>query len=789
MSIGSASERGYGGPVTVTVTVEDGEITGVEAEGGSETDGFGSLALEKLPAAMTAAGSVKVDAVAGATITSEAILAAAERALAAASGGGPGAADGAEDADGAGDSIVRMAPGEYTNSVWAFSFKKKMTVTVKVDDQRILGIYISDNGEYTPVLRNAKQLLIPRILESQSISVDAISGATGTSNGIRNAVTRGLKQALAAAGSPESAIRRFRKPPEMKPARTEVLECDVLVIGMGGTGSAAAMSAAETQKAMGRPVSVLAIEKAGKYGGTSALTSEMMAVNPPRFMKEHNNEVASMQLGTFVRPLDDVRTDKSVYVDREELKRDWMAYTRGDAKEELIDLMLDESGKTLDWLRYEHGFFFGKPQFGVEPSAHYYLVYQYNGSFMDNKHVIAGYFDQLWHDYESLGGRYLLETEALGLLVDDDGGICGARARRYDGLVYTIRAKAVVIGTGGFAGNGEMTTELLREDYFPLKGKWRLVGMSQNDGKMIQSALDNGAGTYNISVAPITHIGGPRYYYHAYETRVEKMAQKETGEVRFDTVTKRVPGEEIIALDDVPQIMTLSGNVISVNRFGKRFVNERGLGFLQPWRGGVEFYSLWTHKQIERVRTTGFDFVQTGSFVSQGGVPVLYPIENIFEIVKLAMEMGEAYKGDTVGELAAALRIDPATLLVTIRAYNGYCETGVDEEYGKETRYLRPFGEDEGPFYAFLGAPYCYSTTGGLDVNGKLQVLKKDGVTPLRGLYAAGTDCLGTLLTEKDAYVTYGGLAQGWAFTSGRIAGENAAGEAAVGENAAGEAE
>ncbi len=72
-------------------------------------------------------------------------------------------------------------------------------------------------------------------------------------------------------------------------------------------------------------------------------------------------------------------------------------------------------------------------------------------------------------------------------------------------------------------------------------------------------------------------------------------------------------------------IMAISGNVLSVNRFGKRFTNEWGLGFLQPWRGGVEFYSLWTHEQLERVRTFGFDVVQTGSFLSQGGVRCTIP--------------------------------------------------------------------------------------------------------------------------------------------------------------------
>jgi fumarate reductase flavoprotein subunit len=757
---GTAVAQGFGGPVAVTVTVAGGKITEVVAEGADETAGSGSIAIDKLPKSIVAANSLEVDAITGATVSSNAVLAAAEQAYAIAKNQENDAAP------------PIMAPGIYTNSAWAFSVRKKMEVSVLVDEKRILDIHVGENGETMPILKNAKELLIPRIIGSQSIAVDAISGATSSSNGIKAAAALGLRQALAKGGSPASAMQSFMKAPSKATGAAETLDCDILVIGMGGTGAAAAMSAAESQKSKGRPVSVLAIDKAGKYGGTSSVTSEMMAINPPRFMKEHGCEVASYQLGTFPRPLDDVRQDKQTYVDRAELKKEWLDYTCGDAKEELIDLMLDNSGHTLDWLQYKHGFFFGKPQFGVEPSAHYYLVYQYNGSYMDNKHVISGYFDQIWHDFESLGGRYMLETEACALIVDGSGRVSGATARRYDGAEYQINAKAVILGTGGFAGNNRMTTELLQEDLFPLKGAWRLVGMHQNDGKMIQAALDCGAGAYNISVPPIVHIGGPRYYYHAFETTSAKMDRQKSDEVDFNTTVKRVEGEEIIALDDVPMIMALSGNVLSVNRYGKRFCDEWGLAFLQPWRGGVEFYSLWSQDQVDKVRAEGFDFVSTGSFVSQGGVPVRYPIPNIDDVVGKAIEMGEARKADSIEALAAELGIDPAALRDTVDAYNEYCRAGEDLEFGKDARYLRLLGQ--GPYYAFLGAPYCYSTTGGLNVNAKLQVLKTDGMTPVPGLYAAGTDCLGTLLTEKNAYVTYGGLAQGWAFTSGQLAGENA---------------
>ena len=72
------------------------------------------------------------------------------------------------------------------------------------------------------------------------------------------------------------------------------------------------------------------------------------------------------------------------------------------------------------------------------------------------------------------------------------------------------------------------------------------------------------------------------------------------------------------------------------------------------------------------------------------------------------------------------------------------------------------------------GAPWIYSTTGALDVDEQFRVLKADG-EPLEGLYAVGTDCLGIMFTEKKEYVTYGGADQGWAFTSGYLAGQKLA--------------
>ena len=77
----TAAAKGYGGEVSVTVTVEDGKITAVTAVGEKETVGLGSIAIEQLPAKIVEAQSVAVDTVAGATLSSNALLAAAKAAL------------------------------------------------------------------------------------------------------------------------------------------------------------------------------------------------------------------------------------------------------------------------------------------------------------------------------------------------------------------------------------------------------------------------------------------------------------------------------------------------------------------------------------------------------------------------------------------------------------------------------------------------------------------------------------------------------------------------------------
>ena len=80
----AATAAGFGGDVTVTLSVEDGKLAGVEIAGPAETEALGGAAMPVLADEILAAQSPYVDAVAGASVTSAAVVAAAEQAFAAA---------------------------------------------------------------------------------------------------------------------------------------------------------------------------------------------------------------------------------------------------------------------------------------------------------------------------------------------------------------------------------------------------------------------------------------------------------------------------------------------------------------------------------------------------------------------------------------------------------------------------------------------------------------------------------------------------------------------------------
>ncbi|NLZ94950.1 MAG: FAD-binding protein, partial [Bacteroidales bacterium] len=326
-----------------------------------------------------------------------------------------------------------MAPGTYTAEAYGFSMSWPDILSVTVSENEIESIsFDEESGSTASMVDTVAATMFPRVLESQSVDVDIVSGATLTSLSARTAIEDCIKQALVAAGNEESTIAEFKKTQE-KVGGSEELNTQVLVIGMGGGGTYTALRAAE------EGADVLVIEKQGRYGGTTALTSEIQSINPPRVQEKYNNG--------------------EDFTDADAMYQAWTEYTEGDAKKEMLDLYFENSGLAFDWLALDHGAMFDfDPKPGFTPADWYKVKFQWYPNTSPehpgapthgyNKREIASYFERLVDDFTALGGKYMLETEAYELISDDTGAVVGAKAKnRLTGIEYTIKADAVVIAT------------------------------------------------------------------------------------------------------------------------------------------------------------------------------------------------------------------------------------------------------------------------------------------------------------------------------------------------------
>ena len=262
-----ATAAGFGGEINVKLDVEEGKIVGAQITGEGETPDIGGAALETLQNQLVEVGSAEIDGVAGATVTSDAVRTAAVLALAQASGETVSAT---------------LADGTYTAESYGFDMAVSDKVIVTIEGNKIASIaYGEDCGDTPPMLDTVENTLFPRIIEAQSVGVDVATGATVTSNAVKAAVTDCLVQALVAAGCDESAIVAYQQVPE-KTGGSQELTTQVLVVGMGGSGTYTALRAQECG------ADVLVIERQARYGGTTALTSEIEAINPPRIKELYN---------------------------------------------------------------------------------------------------------------------------------------------------------------------------------------------------------------------------------------------------------------------------------------------------------------------------------------------------------------------------------------------------------------------------------------------------------------------------------------------------------------------
>jgi fumarate reductase flavoprotein subunit len=477
---------------------------------------------------------------------------------------------------------------------------------------------------------------------------------------------------------------------------------DVLIVGGGGAGLAAALSAAQA----GAEVTV--VEKTDFLGGPNR-------VNP-----------GSLGMFAVETPL---QADYHVDITCADAYHILMEHARYRTDGRVVSALVRNSAPTVEWFE----------RLGVHFDR---VISYYTGGkavfHVRNEPWNPVIADVLERHCRELGVRFLLQTRAVRLLTED-GRVRGCEVAGPDGAVERLRAVNTMIATGGYQGSPELIERFtgLRQgrDLFTFE----MFTHDQHQGEGLFMAWDAGAAKSPTMLETYLYLpdpyGGP-------------------GGTAPELSVFRQPG-------------------LLVNQFGLRFVDEAivknpsdAANAIRRQPGSYA-YMLLSEAVDRDLRERGLDYQLFGLYHRPGS---LEPLENqVPQAVKSGY--GNLFRADTLDELAAQLEIPARVLATTVAGYDRMCCRGIDEEFFKDARYMRPLG-DRGPFYA---AKFClgsYGSSGGIAINEHGQALDEDQ-RPVPGLYATGRDA--NAIYGGTYPFVFAGSIEGFSYTMGRLAGAHAA--------------
>ncbi|MEV0057491.1 FAD-binding protein [Saccharopolyspora shandongensis] len=516
-------------------------------------------------------------------------------------------------------------------------------------------------------------------------------------------------------------------------------EFDFVVIGSGGGGMTAALTATEAG------LSTVVVEKAGKYGGSTGMSGGGIWIpnNPVLRAKGHDDSRES------IRRYLDLLTEGKVpaarldaYVDHgpaamELLCRSrWMRFywTKGYADYHPEYEGGRPMGRSVEPLPFDTRKLgadekFQRPNSMKGPLGLWVTGKDYHDLAMVKRSwrgrwasVIAAWrvsSNVVRRRHMSTGGRALVARMRMALkdagiplwlrapmtdLVVEDGRVAGVVVRRDDEQQRIRARRGVLLATGGFDHNGEM-----RAEYLPEGGQENhSLGAVENVGDGIEAGRKLGAALDFMDDAwwmpSVEHPSG----------------------ATIPLVSERaIPGQIIVSAD------------------GKRFTNESA-----PYTNFVHAQLAGKHRPIW--------------FIMDARARARYPFAQILPGMPFPQsfyDAGIVHRAGTIAELAERIDVPADALQQTVERFNGFARAGKDADYGRgDSAYDRYYGDptlnnpnldviDKAPFYAVRIEAGDLGTKGGLVTDELGRVLRADDST-IEGLYATGNTTASVMANE-----------------------------------------
>ena len=561
--------------------------------------------------------------------------------------------------------------GDFTGT--AKGFGGDVSVTLTLTDGAITGCTAEGKDETQGVGSEAIAKMPGEIAESGSIAVDGVSGATVTSTAIKEAAAAALTAAGLNPDDYKTAVEKTGS------AEDSTVEADVVVVGAGGAGMTAAITAA------GEGKSVVILESQSMVGGNSVRATGGMNAGKTVYQDENefgesagvektlktaaekyaDNETITALAKTVSEQWAAYQANPTGYFDSVELMElDTMIGGKGINDPELVETLCANSADAIDWLDELGITLHNVSSFGGASVKRIHRPVNAEG-----KTVSVGSYmiPLLQENCEKAGVKMMLDTTATEILTDANGAAVGVKATGASGETVTVNAKAVVLASGGFGANLDMVVKYKPE----LKG-FMTTNAPGIQGQGIEMAQAIGAATVDMD-----------------QIQIHPTVEANTAAL----ITEGLRGD----------------GAILINEEGQRFIDEVGT----------------------RDVVSAAEIAQTGSY---SWLVVDQAMVDASSVIQGYIKKGYTVTGATYEELGKAMGVDAAAFAETMEKWNGYVEAKNDPDFGR-TSFANPL--NTAPYYAVKVTAGVHHTMGGLKINANTEVLNEKGEV-IPGLFAAG---------------------------------------------------